>query len=109
MRFVHWDVAANSVIDITAHAQSSSPSADSHSVTIERHLLRVIRTCRVGQTTTDRKGMHRMRTGLRGRQWGDTVVHTTVHQLTAHGACFQQSGMLASGGKKVATRFREIL
>ena len=28
-------------------------------------LLRVIRTCRVGQTTTDRKGMHRMSTGLR--------------------------------------------
>ena len=28
-------------------------------------LLRVVRTCRVGQTTTDWKGMHRMRTGLR--------------------------------------------
>ena len=37
MRVVHRDVAANSVIDITAHAQSSSPSAGSHSVTVERH------------------------------------------------------------------------
>ena len=30
----------------------------------------------------------------------DTVVHTTFYRLTAHGACLQQSGTLASGGKK---------
>ena len=45
MRFVHRDVAAESVIEITAHAQSSSPVP--------------------APTPSDLMEMHRMRTGLR--------------------------------------------